>query len=144
MMRGFGCFCYYTCIFNVFVVMDEGLRGVFTALKCVLSEFNGFFTVRKDSSTEFELWSVKEFSVGKRRKKDIFFAALILQKNYVGLYFMPVYTHPSLRDDLGKDLLSNMSGKSCFHFTKADKRVLNQVRSALKKGLSLYQKLGWA
>jgi len=38
------------------------------------------------------VWFVKDLVIAGRKCKEVFFAGLIIQKSYVGFYFMPVYT----------------------------------------------------
>ena len=40
-----------------------------------------------------QLWSEKAVEVAGRKRDEVYFAGLIVQKGYVGFYFMPVYTH---------------------------------------------------
>jgi hypothetical protein len=68
---------------------------------------------------------------------------LIIQKDYVGFYFMPVYAEPELRALFAPELLKLLKGKSCFHMRSAESRLMAQVRDALKKGYDLYVQRGW-
>ena len=72
-----------------------------------------------------------------------YFASAIIQKGYVGFYFMPVYSTPEMKDLFPPELLSLLKGKSCFHIKKLDKKLLAQVRKALKDGYKLYKTREW-
>lgn len=80
--------------------------------------------------------------MGKRRK-EVHFAALIIQSNYVGFYFMPVYTDKEVQNLFGDELLKLLKGKSCFHIRELDNKLKNQIDNALKVGFKLYKKRGW-
>ncbi len=73
----------------------------------------------------------------------MFFAALIIQSNYVGLYYMPVYTNTEIKKVYKKELLATLKGKSCFHIKGLDKRMISQIREALEIGYNIYKKNGW-
>jgi len=48
--------------------------------------------VKGDDATHYDVWFVKDLVIAGRKCKEVFFAGLIIQKSYVGFYFMPVYT----------------------------------------------------
>jgi len=81
--------------------------------------------------------------IAGRKRKEIFFAGLIIQKHYVGFYFMPVYSQPEIKKLFGEELLATLKGKSCFYIKHDDPVVLAQTKDALKKGLELYKNKGW-
>lgn len=119
------------------------LRPMFDALKPLLQTYQPPFVARVDSDARFELWSEKPIVIDGRKKKDVFFASLIVQKSYVGFYFMPVYAETELKSVFEPELLARLKGKSCFHIKKLDERLLHQIEAALKAGFQLYQDRGW-
>jgi len=76
-------------------------------------------------------------------RKEIFFAGLIIQKDYVGFYFMPVYAATGLKPGFKPELRRLLKGKSCFHIKKLDEELLLQIQEALSVGYGLYQERGW-
>jgi hypothetical protein len=116
---------------------------VFKKLKSILKEYESQLTVRADFDSRYELWSEKDVIIGGKKRKEVFFAALIIQSSYIGFYFMPVYTNRDLKKVFGPELLATLKGKSCFHIKKVDAILLRQIKSALKKGFSEYKKNGW-
>ena len=78
-----------------------------------------------------------------RKRKEVFFAGLIIQKGYVGFYFMPVYSDVEMKDFFKPELLSRLKGKSCFHIKKLDEALLGQIDEALRRGYALYVQKGW-
>jgi len=122
---------------------DRELQGIFGRLKAVLEKYDPPLTAKIDRAGRYELWSVKDVVVAGRAKKEVFFASLIVQSDYVGFYFMPVYAASELAAVFSPDLLQLRTGKSCFHVKAVDGRLEKAVAAALRKGLSLYRKRGW-
>jgi hypothetical protein len=70
-------------------------------------------------------------------------ASLILQKGYVGFYFMPIYIQPTLKKKLSPALLSHLKGKTCFNIKKLYPDLLPAIESALNEGLACFQSRNW-
>jgi len=118
-------------------------KEIFDQIKLLMKKYEKPLVARSDYDSRYELWSEKEIEIGGRKRKDIFFAGLIIQSSYVGFYFMPIYTDTSLKDIFEPELLSTLKGKSCFHIKKLDKKILSQIKSSLAIGFNLYKKRGW-
>jgi hypothetical protein len=116
---------------------------IFDQIKKLMKKYEPPFTSKNESDSHYELWSEKEIEINGRKKNEVYFSGIIIQSNYVGFYFMPVYSDASLKDVLGKELLSTLKGKSCFHIKKLDKKLLSQIKKALESGFELYKKRGW-
>lgn len=86
------------------------------------------------------LVSKKEVELAGKKVKEIWFAGALVQKGYVGFYYMPVYVAPEIKPEIGPELLKCLKGKSCFHIKKLDDTVFTQIQDALKKGYALYKK----
>jgi hypothetical protein len=123
--------------------MHEQLIDVFHRLKLILKEYEGPFTPRFDLDSKYDLWSFKDVVIEGRRRKEVYFAGLIIQRRYVGFYYMPVYASTELKDVFEPELLRLLKGKSCFHIKELDENLEDQIRNALKAGLELYKKRGW-
>lgn len=78
---------------------------------------------------------------GKPVEVDL--ASLILQKDYVGFYFMPIYIEPALKNKLSPSLTKLLQGKTCFHVKKLDDDLLQHIESALQVGMKDYKRRGW-
>lgn len=65
------------------------------------------------------------------------------QKGYVGLYFMPIYANPALKNKLPPSLNKLLKGKTCFHIKKLDPDLLRNIEAALNEGMKCYEGLGW-
>jgi hypothetical protein len=116
---------------------------IFDQLKKLLSPYvKGHLVLQGDQPGQYGIWSDKTAEVaGKER--DIYFAGLLIQKGYVGFYFMPVYVEPSLTKQLHPDLVKCLKGKSCFHIKKNDPALLQHVKDALKTGYDNFKAKGW-
>lgn len=123
--------------------MATEFSQILTDIKQLLQPYHPPLAVKKDSSGCYELWTVKPLEVMGRKYPELFFASVALQKNFVGFYYFPIYTHPELKNELHPDLLKKLKGKSCFHIKKTDAETYKQIKDALKLGLAHYKKLGW-
>lgn len=119
------------------------LQEVFNTLKPLLKKYAPPFEVRNESDRSYNLWSRKEFEFMGRKFNEVYFAGLVIQSNYVGFYYMPVYGDPSLRKKMKPELLKLLKGKSCFHVKSAGPELVSQVKDALALGLSCYKERGW-
>ncbi len=115
---------------------------IFSSLKGLLEAYRPPLVAKVEDDRRFELWSVKPLVIEGRKRSEVFFASAIIQKGYVGFYFMPVYSAPEMKDLFPPELLSLLKGKSCFHIKKLDKKLLAQVRKALKDGYQTLQDQG--
>jgi hypothetical protein len=118
-------------------------KEIFDQIKKLMKKYEPPFNARSDFESRYELWSEKDIEIAGRKRKDIYFAGLIIQSNYVGFYFMPVYADTTLKDVFGSELLATLKGKSCFHIKKLDKKLLLQIKKSLEVGFKLYKKRGW-
>jgi len=97
-------------------VKNPDLLPLFDELKELLAPYEKRKLVPKhDEPGNYDLYSVKDVVIAGRPKKEVFFAGLIIQKSYVGLYYMPVYTHEEAADLIGPELMATLKGKSCFY-----------------------------
>jgi hypothetical protein len=130
-------------------VKNPDLVPLFEQLKRLLTPYAANFTSRRDEPGYYDLWSEKELVIEGRRRTEVFFAGLIVQKSYVGFYFMPVYADPGLADAertdvFGPELLATLKGKSCFHIKRLTPELEAQIAAALDAGYDLYVARGWA
>jgi len=123
--------------------MEKDLIKIFNKLKKVLKKFEDPLKPKFDLNSKYDLWSFKDIEIAGRKRKEVFFAGLIIQIKYVGLYYMPIYTDASLKDVFKPELMKLLKGKSCFHIKQLDANLEQQIKEALERGYSLYQKRGW-
>jgi hypothetical protein len=119
------------------------LSAIFEALKGLLSPYAPPLVSKMDDASRYDLWSVKDLMIEGHKRKEVYFAGLIIQKGYVGFYFMPIYADTDLRTVFAPELLKLLKGKSCFHIKKLTLELLGQIRSALLVGYEACQTRGW-
>ena len=122
------------------------LDGIFDRLEEALCRYAPPLVVRSGSvkgKRDCQLWSEKTVEVAGRRRDEVFFAGLIVQKGYVGFYFMPVDTHAEQTAVFAPELLALLRGKSCFHLRRLDDELEGHVEAALATGFELYRERGW-
>lgn len=74
---------------------------------------------------------------------QIAMASVILQKDFVGFYFMPIYLNPELKKNMAPTLLKLLKGKTCFHVQAIDAQVIADVNAALALGLKSFKDRDW-
>ena len=125
--------------------MPADLNDIFVRLREALSRYSPPLAARTGTvagKDDYHLWSEKDVVVDGRPRKEVFFAGLIVQKGYVGLYYMPVYAEPDRRELFPPELLKLLKGKSCFHVRRLDDELLAQIDEALQEGFELYGERG--
>jgi hypothetical protein len=122
----------------------QDLQAIFAALKPLLQRYHPPFVPKHDDERYYDLWAIKEVVFAGRKRKEVCFAGLIIQKSYVGFYYMPIYARPELKQVLRPELLALLKGKSCFYIRKADPVILAQIEDALKIGFEMYKEWGLA
>jgi hypothetical protein len=119
------------------------LNTVFQSLKALLSSYAPPLVPKMDDASHYDLWSIKDLVIEGRKRKEVYFAGLIIQRGYVGFYFMPVYAEADLKPVFAPELLRLLNGKSCFHIKKLTPELTDQIKSALQIGYQTYQNRGW-
>lgn len=122
--------------------MDD-LQQIFNQIRDLISRYSPPLVAKKDQADYYDLWSVKDVVIAGRKKKEVFFAGVIIQKGYVGFYFMPVYVDEEMKKVFSPELLALLKGKSCFHLRRNDATVMDQIEKALQIGFDIYRKNGW-
>ena len=124
-------------------VKNTELLPMFLQVKRLLEPYEGRFVARRDEPGYYDLWTQRPVVIDGRRRKDVFFAGLIVQKSYVGFYFMPLYADQQLSRVFGSDLLARLKGKSCFHLKELTPALATQIEDALSAGFELYVERDW-
>jgi hypothetical protein len=124
--------------------MQSKLLPIYKRIKALMKKYERPPLKSKfDLDSKYDLWSQKDVEIAGRKRKEVYFAGLIIQSTYVGFYFMPIYSDTKLKDVFQPELLSTLKGKSCFHIKTLDKELESQIEKALKIGYQLYKKRGW-
>lgn len=123
--------------------MNTDLVKTFKKLKKILRKYEDPLVPKYDSDNKYDLWSKKNLTIAKRKRKEVYFAGVVIQSDYVGFYYMPVYIKTDFKKVFQPELLKLLKGKSCFHIKKLDSNLEKQIRDALKRGYDLYKERGW-
>ncbi len=118
---------------------------IFEQLKSLVINYQALMKISVNSDSRFEIWTEREISFnGKKPKKGVMFATLLKLRNFVGLYFQPLYFDNKLIDDESfSELVGKKTGLTCFHFTSLNSTLLAQTESLFNKGLEFYQNKNW-
>jgi len=103
--------------------------SVFQKLKSILQPYSSKLTVKADTLEGFSL----DGAYSEKWKKELFFGAVKIKKNYVSFYLMPVYMYPDLLKNISPELKKHMQGKSCFNFKKMEPSLFDELAQLTKQ-----------
>jgi hypothetical protein len=98
-------------------------EAVFAKLKSILKPYELNFDKMTDNDNTYYL----EYKQKDLTAKPTMFAAVMIKKNYISLYYMPVYYRPELLVDISPSLKKHMQGKSCFNFTDENDQSIDEL-----------------
>lgn len=120
------------------------LVPIFNEIKKLLTAYaKGNLVVRGGEGGQVAVVNGTELEIYGKKRKEFWFAAALIQKGYVGFYFMPIYVCEPRKDSIPNELMKTLKGKSCFHITKNDPLIMAQIKDALKLGYEDYKQRGW-
>ena len=121
----------------------QNLTSIFDQLKALVIHYTPPLIATFDEPTRYDLYSKKNiFAFGKPRT-EVFFAGVAIKKNFVGFYFMPIYSHPQQFENIPAELKKTLKGKSCFHIKKTSPELLQHIQNLLKQGFEVYKQQQW-
>ena len=112
------------------------LQSVFEQLKSILQNFEPRLLLKVDEPGSYSL----DAPYSEKYKRELFFGAAQIKKNYVSYYLFPVYMFPELLKGMSPELKKRMQGKSCFNFTSIDKELLSELKQLTKSGFERFKK----
>ena len=120
------------------------LVPIFNEIKKLLDPYEkGTMKLFGGSEGKIVLISKKPVEILGRKRDELWFASALVQKGYVGFYYMPVYSDNSVKKLIKPELLKCLKGKACFHIKKFDKEIFSQIKEALHDGYTIWHKRGW-
>lgn len=111
--------------------------------KLLKARAGGELAIKGGEDGQIVLGRFKPIVIDGRKKEELWLAAALIQKGYVGFYYMPVYMNDVVRRKLGPELLTTLKGKACFHIRKDDPVLFDQIEKALHIGVEAYKSQGW-
>jgi len=103
----------------------------------------GSMKLHQNTGGQAILVSHKPVEIAGRKKPELWFAGALVQKGYVGFYYMPVYGEPGIRKHFTPEFIKCLKGQCCFHIKKKDPVVMNDIKKALKIGFDAWKDRGW-
>jgi len=117
--------------------------AIFSKVKALVEKYSENMDVRSDTDKNYGLYGKKTVTAYNKEVEGMYFASAVVNKNFIGFYFFPIYTHPQEFNKIPAELRKCLKGKSCFHIKGEDERLMKQIDSILNKGFKLYKKEGW-
>lgn len=108
--------------------------SVFKKLKSIIKPYSSKLVIKIDTPEGFSL----DGAYSKKWKKEIFFGAAQIKKNYVSFYLMPVYMYPDLLKNISPELKKRMQGKSCFNFKKVETTLFDELAHLTQRGFERF------
>ena len=91
----------------------------------------------------YHLYKKNSVSVLGRRPEQIYLASTILLKNFVSLYFIPMYCHPEQCQNMNPGLKNLAKGKAYFNIKALNPEHLEQIDQTISLRKSLFRQDGW-
>ena len=121
--------------------MDK--EAIFKKVRILVRKYSKNMDVRSDTDKNYGLYGKKTVTAYNKEVEGMYFASAVVNKNFIGFYFFPIYTHPQEFAKVPPTLKKCLKGKSCFHIKSEDAELLSQIDSILDQGQKLYKKEGW-
>jgi len=117
---------------------------IFERLKQLMLRFEkGTIKAHADTGGQIHLISHKAIEFEGKKRPEVWFVSALVQKGYVGFYFMPISGYKSAGEKLHPELMKCLKGKACFHIKKKDEILFKQIKEALRMGYDIYKERGW-
>lgn len=97
----------------------------------------------KEQRTAFHIMGKEPVAIGNRKPQQTYVVGIMLHKNFVGFYSMPLYSHPKEVEIQNNDVAKMRKGKSCINVDKLSTAILKELERLVKEGNKIYKKEGW-
>jgi hypothetical protein len=114
--------------------IESNFPLVFEKLKSILQPYAKKLVVKVDAASHFSLDGV----YNAKWKRELFFGAVRIMKNYVSFHLMPVYMYPDLLDNVSPELKKHMQGKSCFNFKKVESSLMDELAQLTRQAFERF------
>lgn len=113
-------------------------QRTFAVLRAILARYESRLTVVTNKPGNYYL----NAGYSEKWKKEVFFGAVIIKKNYVSFYLMALYMCPGLVEDMSVELRARMHGKSCFNFKTIEPALVRELAALTKNCVAMFKKEG--
>jgi len=117
--------------------MPDNFQAVFERLKAILEPYAPNLLVRVDDAANYSL----DTPYVEKFKKEVFFGAVQVKKNYVSFHLMLVYIFPDLLNGSSAALKKRMQGKSCFNFTSINEELMAELEDLTRRGVERFRQV---
>ena len=121
--------------------MDK--QAIFTKVRKLVKKYSKGMDVRSDTDKNYGLYGKKTVTAYNKTVEGMYFASAVVNKNFIGFYFFPIYTHPQEFTKIPPEIRKCLKGKSCFHIKNEDEELLSQIDGILEQGIKVYKEVGW-
>ncbi len=118
------------------MAVQSEFPAVFKKLKSIIEPCSSKLIIKIDTSEGFSL----DGAYSEKWKKEMFFGAAQIKKNYVSFYLMPVYMYPDLLKNISPELKKRMQGKSCFNFKKVEPLLFDELAQLTQRGFERFMR----
>lgn len=126
------------------VMIKTDLIEIFQTIRAQMQPYTvEGFKNKINTDSAYHLCTEQQVVINELVKNKVYFFGLEVKENYVGLYFRPVYTAKEMDIVFSPDLVKQLKENDCFHITKLDDLLLEQISNALMLGFKLYKQKGW-
>src|SRR4051794_3592486 len=116
---------------------------IFDRIKALMKSYAKGVIREREKPGAYSLVIESQIEVAGKKFSELYFAGILVQKGYIGFYYMPVYCLEEIKQELKPELLKCLKGKCCFYIRKNDPVLMDQIDDALKVGYNGFEKRGW-
>ena len=118
---------------------------VFEAIKKLILPYvnKGALKLYANTGGQINLISHKTVVIAGRQREDIWFVSALIQKGYVGFYYIPIYMNDPLKKQFSDEFIKCLKGKACFHIKNTNAEIMGDIEKAIRIGYQEYEKRGW-
>lgn len=120
------------------------LAILFEVIKKMILPYEGKSGLVLHAATggQLNLVSHKPVMIDGRERKEMWFVSVLVQKGYVGFYYMPI-SIKEMQNNFSPAFMKCLKGKACFHIKNTDPVIMADIKKAIKLGYEAYVKRGW-
>ncbi len=101
--------------------------------------------IKTRSEQGMQLMGNKEVVYGSKKElvPGMWFVGVVANKTMVSFHFFPMYYNEKTFIPLIPNSIKLLKGKTCFNYTKTEQVDIKELQALLKKGMEVWQKMGY-